>query len=148
MNALLEKSGTAVPSADDSEMAKQASRALAGKGERELRVRLDDGSELTLPKSATRLIQHLLLEMSHGNAVTLIPIYAELTTQEAADLLGVSRPYVCKLIDSGAIAHHHIGTHRRVRFTDLENYRQQFESQRAALMQELADEAQEKGLGY
>src|SRR6476619_5934213 len=97
MADLLEKSDTAIPTADESEMAKHASRALAARGERELRVRLDDDSELILPKSATRLIQHLLLEMSHGNAVTLIPIHAELTTQEAADLLGVSRPFLIKL---------------------------------------------------
>jgi excisionase family DNA binding protein len=101
-----------------------------------------------LPKSATRLIQHLLLEMANGNAVTLIPIHAELTTQEAADILGVSRPYLCKLIDSGEIPHRPVGTHRRVRFTDLQDYRNRFEERRQNAMQELADEAQREGFGY
>src|SRR6476619_633618 len=141
MADLLEKSDTAIPTADESEMAKHASRALAARGERELRVRLDDDSELILPKSATRLIQHLLLEMSHGNAVTLIPINAELTTQEAADLLGVSRPFLIKLLDRKEIPYRPVGTHRRIRFSDLEQYKMAFEVRRKQLMQELADEA-------
>jgi excisionase family DNA binding protein len=148
MNALLENDDVVVPTADESVLAKEASRALAASGEKELRIRLEDGGELVLPKSATKLIQHLLLEMSHGNAVTLIPIHAALTTQEAANILGVSRPYIVKLIDSGELPHDQVGTHRRIRFSDLENYRNRFEARRKKILEELADEAQDLGMGY
>jgi len=87
MNAMLEHPDTVVPTPMDAELAAQASRALSSKraNEENLRVRLDDGEDLLLPKAAARLLRHLLTEMAQGNAVMLIPIHAELTTQQAAD---------------------------------------------------------------
>jgi len=148
MTALLEHPDTAVPSKKDAELATQASRALATKAEAELTVTLDDGTELKLPKAATRLLHHLLTEMSLGNAVTLIPIHAELTTQEAADYLNVSRPYLIKLLEAKEIPFHMVGTHRRVKFSDLEAYRKNAELERREAMQELATQAQKLGMGY
>jgi hypothetical protein len=97
---ILEKP-TTLPSKEDSDLAQTASRELAKKQPAELRVRLDDGQELVLPRSATRLIVHLLTEMAQGNAVTVIPIHANLTTQEAADYLNVSRPHLISLLEAG-----------------------------------------------
>ncbi|MGD9836288.1 MAG: helix-turn-helix domain-containing protein [Afipia sp.] len=146
---LLERPDTFVPSEGDAELAAQASRTLASKQPKEnLRVRLDDGQELTLPRAATRLLAHLLTEMAQGNAVTLIPIHAELTTQQAADILNVSRPHLIQLLEERIIPFHKVGTHRRVKFSDLEIYKNQFEEKRRAAMQELADQAQELGMGY
>jgi excisionase family DNA binding protein len=121
---------------------------LAPKAEAELKIKLDDRTQLTLPKAATRLLHYLLTQMSLGNAVTLIPIHAELTTQEAADYLNVSRPYLIKLLNAQRIRYHMAGTHRRIRFTDLESYRKNAEKEREAAMQELAKQAQELGMGY
>lgn len=59
-------------------------------------VRLD-GHELILPRQALALVRDLLAEMAQGNAVTIVPTHAELTTQEAANILNVSRPYLVKL---------------------------------------------------
>lgn len=111
-------------------------------------MRLDDGQELVLPRSATRLIVHLLTEMAQGNAVTIIPIHADLTTQEAADYLNVSRPHLIGLLESGKIEYHKTGTHRRVRFQDLVKYREATEKRRRKIMEELAAQSQAENMGY
>jgi len=137
-----------VPDESDSELAATASRELARARKDSIRVCLEDGKELMLPKAVTPLLIHLLTEMSQGNAVTLIPVHAELSTQEAANLLNVSRPYLIGLLEAGKIPFHKAGTHRRVKFTDLETYRKGFEEKRQAAMAELAREAQELDMGY
>jgi excisionase family DNA binding protein len=138
----------AVPSTKDTELAREASRTLARRLGEELKVNLDDGTVLVLPKAATRLLSYLLTEMSQGNAVTIIPLHAELTTQEAADILNVSRPHLIKLLEAVKIPYHMAGTHRRIKFSDLRAYEEQSEAQRKAAMEELARQAQELRLGY
>jgi excisionase family DNA binding protein len=139
---------TTLPSTEDSALAQEAARAIAARQPSELRVRLDDGQELVLPKAATRLIAHLLTEMAQGNAVTIIPVHANLTTQDAADYLNVSRPHIVKLLEEGKIAYHMAGTHRRIKFQDLAGYKIASEKRRREIMGELATQAQEEGMGY
>ncbi|WEK04276.1 MAG: helix-turn-helix domain-containing protein [Candidatus Devosia phytovorans] len=145
---LLERPGTVVPTEQEAEQAAEASRALSRRPKGTLRVRLDDGEELTLPTAAAKLLTHLLTEMSQGNAVTLIPLHAELTTQQAADFLNVSRPHVIRLIEDGRLNHHKVGTHRRIKFGDLEAYQKAANVRRREAMDDLAKEAQELGMGY
>jgi excisionase family DNA binding protein len=139
-----------LPSADDAELAAQASRRLSrAKHEgAELRVQVDGGEMLRLPKAVSELLYHLLTEMAQGNAVTLFPIHAELTTQEAADYLNVSRPYLIRLLEEGKIKFNMVGTHRRVKFGDLEAFRKSSEDERKRVMDDLAAQAQQLGMGY
>jgi len=148
MTTLLEKPDTIIPTEEDAKVATESSRILAAKPRTELRVRLDDGQEIVLPKGVARLLSHILTEMSQGNAVTLFPIHAQLTTQEAAEVLNVSRPFVVKLLESGEIPFHRVGTHRRIHFRDLEAYKKKAENTRQEAMSELAAEAQKLDMGY
>jgi excisionase family DNA binding protein len=146
---------TVAPSEADALLARESSRILATRklGRRtSVRIQLlDDGAQaeaVAVPTSALRLFLHLLTEMSQGNAVALIPTHAELTTQQAADLLNVSRPYIVKLLDEGKIPSRHVGKYRRVRFDDLMRYKRKDDQSRAKVLDQLTAEAQELGLGY
>lgn len=156
MNALISDNfETVAPSEADALLARESSRQLATHklGKRSsIRIQLlDDGEEaetVAVPASALRLFLHLLVEMSQGNAVTLIPTHAEMTTQQAADLLNVSRPYLVKLLDEGKIPCRTIGKYRRVRFDDLMAYKRKDDEARAKILDRLTAEAQELGMGY
>lgn len=101
-----------------------------------------------LPASALRLLDEILSELAMGNAVQVVPIHAELTTQEGADLLNVSRPHLVKLLDESVIPHTKVGRHRRVKFADLMDYKQRRTAESRQAMDELAAQAQELGMGY
>lgn len=146
---------TVSPTEAETQLARESSRQLAAHklGRRSsIRIQLlDDGKDpqaVAVPASALRLFLHLLTEMSQGHAVTLIPTHAELTTQQAADLLNVSRPYLVKLLDEEKIPSRTVGKYRRVRFDDLMAYKQKDDEARAKVLDQLTAEAQELEMGY
>lgn len=145
---------TVAPSEADARLALESSRLLATHklGKRSsIRLRLEDdeAEPVSVPASAVRLFLHLLTEMSRGNSVTLIPTHAELTTQQAADLLNVSRPYVVKLLDEGKMPFRTVGKFRRIRFDDLMAYKRKDDETRAKFADELTALSQELGgMGY
>ena len=103
---------------------------------------------VSIPLSAFQLLADILTEMSKGNAVTFIPIHAELTTQQAADFLNVSRPFVVKLVEDKKLPCHKVGTHRRILFQDLVEFKQKTNGDRAKTLEELAKQAQDLDMGY
>lgn len=107
-----------------------------------------DGTVLDIPCTALRLLVGVLAEIADGNAVTVVPVRTELTTQQAADLLNVSRPYLVKLLDERKIPHRRVGNRRRVLLADLFDYKHRDEADRRAIADELTAEAQNLGLDY
>ena len=103
---------------------------------------------ITLPPSATKLLIDGLAELAKGHDVRLLPVHAELTTHEAAELLNLSRPYVVRLLDDGKIPSHKVGTHRRVRLDDVLAYKSELDADRLDALKKLVAEAQELDLGY
>ena len=104
--------------------------------------------QVELPTSALRLLVDILAELANGNAVKVVPVHTELTTQEAADLLNVSRPHLVKLLEAGVLPFHRTGKHRRVKFVDLVQYKEARERASEQAMAELAQQSQELGMGY
>jgi excisionase family DNA binding protein len=140
-----------LPSDTEAALAKETCRVLASHlGQDDLmRLRILNGpgrETVKLPAAAVHLLVRILEEMSRGNAVTVIPVHAELTTQEAADMLNISRPSLIQLLDEGKIEHRRVGTHRRVRFDALMKYKRQAETARRAALAELAAYDQELGI--
>lgn len=105
-------------------------------------------AEVTVPAAALTLFLRLLEEMACGHAVTLLPLHTDLTTQQAADVLHVSRPFLVRLLEDGQIPYRKVGTHRRVQLRDVLAYKARTDAARRAALEELTAEAQRLGLGY
>ena len=128
--------------------AKKVSRFLASNDRPYVELRLSNGKKFEVPEIAVQALQNVLACMSQGRTLTIYPEDAELTTQKAADLLNVSRPYLIQLLEDGTIPFRKVGTHRRIRYADLHAYRLTFEERRQTALQELAEETDKLGLGY
>lgn len=155
MNATVIETFTSVaPSANERQLASETVRRLAtGKSKgAELHVQLVEngqaGELLPVPASAMTLFIQLLNELAAGNTVTLVPSQRELTTQEAADLLNVSRPFLLNLLEKGELPFRTVGGHRRVNFSDVIAYKQQIDTARLQVLAELAEQAQKLDMGY
>lgn len=121
-------------------------RLLIARQRRSPRLVGPDGSEMTVPKSLYAVLVRAVHELHRGNGVAILPVGHELTTQQAAELLNVSRPYLIRLLESGEMPYHKVGTHRRVRLEDVLVYRRVRSDARRAALAELSQDAQDLGL--
>ena len=144
-----------LPTAEEVALAKLSSQKLSAvletNGEiQDFNVVGKDGEthQVKMPASAVKLMIEVLTQLGQGNSVNITPIHAELTTQEAADILNMSRPTLIKLLDSGDIPHSRTGNRRKVAFVDVMNYKQDIDAKRLAALDELTALDQELGLGY
>ena len=144
-----------LPTAEEIVLARESGRALSAylqtRAETQQIEIVDDRGKthpVRMPVSALRLLVDVLTEIGDGNAVSIIPIHAELTTQEAADVLNVSRPFLVQLLERGEIPFHKIGTHRRVRYQDVVAYKERIDAERSRALDALAEQAQALEMGY
>lgn len=124
-------------------------RFAAGAGPVTLRFRDPDSGdevEATVPGAAMRVLAEALVQMAAGHPVTLVPLQAELSTQQAAELMGVSRPYFVKLLEVGQIPFRRVGEQRRVRYQDLLRYLEEQRREAVGAVSEMTAEAQALGL--
>ena len=140
----------------EAEMAKAAQRCIMATLDhsRAHRIVLVDENNskqapvLELPPKALRFFADLLGAMAQRQPVSLIPQKHELTTQEAAAFLNVSRPFVVKQLEAGKLPYRKVGRHRRVEFEQLVKYQESLRRDTDSALQELADQAQTLKLGY
>lgn len=142
-----------MPGAFDQKLAALSSQKLAAlcakeTDEHSLTMMLSNQETIKLPFSVVQLLIQILVQMAEGNAVTLVPIHAYLTTQEAADLLHVSRPYLIKLLEKGEMPFEKVGTHRRIKAEDVFSYQIKIEADKKDALNELTRQAQELDMGY
>lgn len=144
-----------IPSTTLAEGAREALRTLLRviRQDGNVHVRVQPEGEqaevtITLPREALELFVEVLGYVASGNEVTIISQRAELTTRQAAELLNVSRPYLVGLLEAGKIPFRMVGTHRRIRFTDVMAYRQKDDARRDEVLAELTRQAEDLGLGY
>jgi len=104
-----------------------------------------DGKAITIPESVYQVLRQVVHAMALGQAISIAPQEQEMTTQQAADILNVSRPYLIKLLEQGEIPYIKVGTHRRIRHQDLISYKQQRDTKRSNLLDELIQESQDMG---
>ncbi|MFZ0256626.1 MAG: helix-turn-helix domain-containing protein [Gammaproteobacteria bacterium] len=144
-----------LPTAEEVALARESGRTLSAylqtRAETQQIEIVDDkgtAHPVRVPVSALRLLVDVLTEIGEGNAVSIIPIHAELTTQEAADVLNVSRPFLVQLLERSEIPFHKIGTHRRVRYQDVVAYKERIDAERSKALDALAEQAQALKMGY
>ena len=105
-----------------------------------------DGERVELPNVVFRLLKEIVRNMQLGRAIVLTPENQQLTTQRAADLLGMSRPHLIKLLEAGQLTYHKIGSHRRIYLKDLVAYQKRRDAERKAALDRIAKEAFDSGL--
>ena len=143
------------PTDQESDLARQSSRELTealahSKVGGELHLKLRTGrsreKDIRIPHSALQVLAGALQQMADGHGVLLLPVDAELTTQQAADALRVSRPFLIKLLEQGKLPHRKVGAHRRLLARDVLRYAAAERARREQVLQALAEETERLGL--
>lgn len=143
MTTLLERKHTVLPPAEPLD---DLYALLARTSSDSVTLAHPDGDRMVLPREVFEVLSSVVEAMARGQAVTIAPVYQLLTTQQAADLIGVSRPTFIKLLDAGEIRYTRPGRHRRVRLVDVLDYRERRSAQRRAALDRMVEIAEESGM--
>ena len=143
MNATLDKNRLDPSQFNEADQAsvERLNRFLVGTREKPC-LRAASEEEFELPEPLFKLIKRVVLALKEGKPIVLIPETESLTTQAAADALGVSRPFLIELLNQGKIPHHRVGTHRRVYLKDLNNFMRERDRARHEAIDKLSDEVE------
>jgi excisionase family DNA binding protein len=142
--SLAKELGSRLPSPGERAAANQLRRILASHAgaNRDQKLKVFEGeqvAEIVLTPGLSMLLLELLRHVSKGDAVTLVPVSQMLTTQQAADILNVSRPFLIGLLERKAIPYETVGRHRRIRAEDLFTYKEKRDAEREGALCELAE---------
>ncbi|MEO8853943.1 MAG: excisionase family DNA-binding protein [Ginsengibacter sp.] len=126
----------------------RSSKEIFG-GEKGVKIKIvGERDYVTIPKKALSLLFNILNNMAEGKSITVIPSDSEITTQQAADLLKVSRPHLVNLLEEGEISFRKAGSHRRIELNDLIKYQSKLKENRKEKLNFLTKQAQKLNLGY
>ena len=114
-----------------------------------INIEIDDGGEtITIPLKAFNLLKEVLKNMAEGNSIALFPTNSEISTQDAANMLSISRPHLVKLLETGEIPFIKVGSHRRVQMKDVVEYENKLNNQSRRKLDQLTKQAQKLKMGY
>lgn len=141
------------PTEEEVKLAQESSQILAVYTDAEkpqIIIQTDEmnSQAIAIPESAFSMLVDILGQMAQGNAVRLVSLPPELTTQEAANILEVSHPYLVELLESGEIPSQIVETKRQVRYEDVLHYKNQIDEKRRQTLDELVADAQNLNMGY
>ena len=141
------------PTLQDQKLASESlfsfTAAVTKRSSSKVKIKIQESGEfITIPKKALELLSYILTNMAEGKAISIIPSDSEVSTQQAADMLNVSRPHLVKLLEQGTIPFKKVGSHRRILLENLLKYEAEQKLQRSKNLQFLAEQAQDLNLGY
>ena len=128
---------------------KDLSKRIGSSRNKGIKIKIQETEELiTIPKKALSLLSTIIQNMAEGKSVSIVPSNSEISTQQAADMLNVSRPHLIKLLETKKIPFKKVGSHRRILLKDIMEYKKQIAKQRETQLDFLSHQAQKLNLGY
>jgi excisionase family DNA binding protein len=126
-----------------------ASKRIESSQKNEVKIKIQESGEfLTIPKKALIFFAAIIQNMAEGKTISIVPSHSELSTQQAADILNVSRPHLIKLLEFNKIPFKKVGSHRRILLKDIMEYQDQLAKKREDQLDFLSKQAQDLNLGY
>ena len=114
-----------------------------------IKIKVQEAADfITIPKKALLLLHSIIQNMAEGKTISIVPSNSEVSTQQAADILNMSRPHLVKLLENKIIPFKKVGSHRRVFLKDILTYKENFDKQREDQLNFLSKQAQDLNLGY
>lgn len=116
-------------------------------GQTEIEIEIEETKEkIQIPLIALKLLGEILKAMSDGKPISIVPVATEVTTQQAAEIIGCSRPHIVKLLEEGKIAYTKVGKHRRIKFEDVAKYKEQLKKDQKQHLIDIMNSDEEIGL--